>query len=92
MEILNQLDAGPRPEKDVVADALRHAQRQAGEGRIRRGEAASQPTLQNAIKVAVDVGALTRGEGKVAWPAEGRGALERLAVVLDAELARLNRA
>jgi glycerol-3-phosphate O-acyltransferase len=92
VEILNQLDAGPRPEKDVVADALRYAQRQAGEGRIRRGEAASQPTLQNAIKVAVDVGALTRGEGKVAWPAEGRGALERLAVVLDAELARLNRA
>lgn len=90
VEILLHLDAGPRAEKDVVADALRRAQSWASEGKIRRGEAASQPTLQNAVRVAIDLGLITRSEGKLGWTTSGRAPLDALAAELDAELSTLD--
>jgi glycerol-3-phosphate O-acyltransferase len=53
----------PTPEKELLAEALVVAQRQALEGRLRRSESASQATLQNAVKLLLDLGYLARADG-----------------------------
>lgn len=53
----------PTPEKELLAEALVVAQRQALEGRLRRSESASQATLQNAAKLLLDLGFLARADG-----------------------------
>ena len=75
-EVAQKLSAGPRAEKEIAAEALTVAQRQAMEGRIRRAEAASQLTLQNGLKVLLDLGLVVRAEGgRIALGPEGVPAL-----------------
>lgn len=75
-EVALKLASGPRGEKEILNEALTVAQRQAMEGRIRRAEAASQLTMQNAIRVLLDFGVLVRAEGgKLALGSGGTEAL-----------------
>lgn len=59
-ESLAGLDAGPMAEEDLLDAALRSARRRALDGRLRRPEAASKPTLRQAIDLFVAEGAVRR--------------------------------
>jgi len=90
-EVFSRLEAGPRLEKEMIADALALAQRWTIEGKIRRAESASQPTLANAVRVALDLGALVRAEmGRMSWGPGGQEAVTRLAADLEALVSAVN--
>lgn len=90
-EVALKLAAGPRNEKEILNEALTVAQRQAMEGRIRRAEAASQLTMQNAIRVLLDFGVIVRADGgKLALGSGGTEALTAFKEELVSVLKPLN--
>jgi glycerol-3-phosphate O-acyltransferase len=88
-ECIVRLEPGDHTEKELIQLALGLARRQAMEGRIRRAEAASQLTAQNALRILLELGVLTRAEGgKLSHSAEGIEKARALVAELDRYLAR----
>lgn len=85
-ECLLKLAATPRLEKELLQLVLQSARRQVMEGRIRRAEAASQLTAQNAHRMLIEQGVLSRAEGgKLQVASEEAG--KNLILELDRHLA-----